>query len=112
MIRRISTKAHFVSAEVLDFANANFGVLMQHPDFREDALQELCMVERFAPRDQDGAKDKDEARRALAWLSYHLGVIPVKPLCRKPKYAPLPAIEEGTFLADLQHVLDVERSVA
>ena len=110
MIRRISTKAHFVSAEVLDFANANFGHLMQHPDFREDAIQELCMVERFAPAEQGGVKA--EARRALAWLSYHLGVIPTKPLCRKPKYAPLPAIEEGTFLADLQRVLDAERSVA
>lgn len=110
MIRRISTKAHFVSAESLDFANANFGVLMQHPDFREDALQELRMVERFAPADRDGRQA--EARRALAWLSYHLGVIPVKPLCRKPKYAPLPMLEEGTFLADLQRALDVERSVA
>jgi hypothetical protein len=110
VIRRISTKAHFVSAELLDVANANFGVLLQHPDFREDALQELRMVERFGPADRNGKEA--EAHRALAWLSYHLGVTPVKPLCRKPNYAPLPMLEEGTFLADLQRVLDAERSVA
>lgn len=108
MIRSISVRL-LVSVELLEFAESKFFELMQDPGQREDALQELRMVEMFSARADLKAK-LALAKRALTWLTYERSpeILP-RPRCRKPKYTPLPKLEEGTFLADLSLKLEAAR---
>lgn len=104
MLSRISVRL-LVSVDLASFANRMFPELMEHPDHREDALQELRMVDAFLSQ-ATGAQRCRKAKQALSWLQYDLGVVTAKPRCRKPSYAPLPALEEGTFLNDLSEKLE------
>jgi hypothetical protein len=97
MVRSISV-ASLVSSELLQFACASFPELMSHPDFREDALQELRLVELG---ETDGLEEKVEvARRSLAWLSYELGLRPDRPTFPRVDYLWLKDAVTGTFLRD------------
>jgi len=107
MVSRISVRL-LVSVELVDFANEQFQKLMEHPDHREDALQELRMVDAFLPL-ATGAERRRAAHSALSWLQYDLGVVPAAPRVDRPAYAPLPKLEEGTFLNDLSQMLDDAR---
>ena len=102
---RISVRL-LVSVDLVDFANQMFPKLMMHPDHREDALQELRMVDAFLFQ-ATRAQKRRAATQALSWLQYDLGVVTTKPRCNKPTYAPLPTVEEGTFLKDLSDTLEV-----
>jgi hypothetical protein len=96
------------SVDLIAFANVHFAELMKHPDHREDALQELRIVSAFLPQATDAEKRR-VARRVLSWLQYDLGVVAAKPRCQKPSYAPLPELEEGSFLNDLSDRLEAAR---
>jgi hypothetical protein len=104
MLSRISVRL-LVSVDLLNFANERFALLMSHPDHREDALQELLMVEAFLFQ-ATSAQKRRAARKALSRLAYDLGVVTAKPHCEEPEYAPLPVLEEGTFLNDLSLKLE------
>jgi hypothetical protein len=104
MVSRISVRL-LVSVDLVDFANQHFAELMNHPDHREDALQELRMVDAFLSQ-ATGAQKRRTAKQALSWLAYDLGVTTTKPRCARPVYKALPALEEGTFLNDLSLKLE------
>lgn len=107
MVSRISVRL-LVSVALLDFAKKHFASLMEHPDHREDALQELRMVDAFLSQTTD-ARKRRMAASALSWLQYDLGVVTAKPRARRPEYTPLPKLEEGTFLNDLSERLEAAR---
>lgn len=109
LVSRISVRL-MVSAHLVDFANAQFPKLMEHPDLREDALQELRMVDAFRPQ-AIGAEKRRMARRALSWLEYELGLVPAMPRHMKPSYEALPKLEEGAFLNTLSETLEASRLV-
>lgn len=104
---RISVRL-LVSVALLDFAKKHFARLLEHPDHREDALQELRMIDAFLVQATDAARCR-MARRALSWLSYDLGVEAAKPRLKAPLYQPLPKLERGTFLKDLSDRLEAAR---
>lgn len=107
MVSRISVRL-LVSVELVDFANEQFPKLMEDLDHREDALQELRMVDAFLPLATDAQKRR-AAHSALAWLQYDLGVVQAAPRVDRPEYASLPKLEEGTFLNDLSEMLEAAR---
>ena len=107
MLSRISVRL-LVSVDLVDFAEEVFPRLMTHPDYREDALQELRMVDAFLPQ-ATSIEKRRTARQALTWLQYMLGVSTVKPRCARPAYDPLPVLEEGSFLKDLAERLEAAR---
>lgn len=109
MVRSISVRL-LVSDPLLELAETEFSRLMKHPDHREDALQEIRMVETFV-LGQPFPQKRDALRRALAWLGFELGVESRRPRGRRPSYVPLPIIEEGTFLSDLAERLEVARAI-
>jgi hypothetical protein len=109
MVRSISV-ALLVSTELEEFASGQFPELMSHPDFRDDALQELRMVELG---ETDGLEEKvDVARRALAWLSYELGLRPDRPTFPRVDFLWLKDAVSGTFLRDTDRALESLRVAA
>jgi hypothetical protein len=107
MVSRISVRL-LVSVELVDFAHEQFAKLMEHPDHREDALQELRMVDAFLFQATDAQKRRT-AHSALSWLQYDLGVVTAEPSVERPQYEPLPRLEEGSFLNDLSERLEAAR---
>lgn len=99
MVRSISVGT-LVSQELYDFACREFRELMVHPDFREDTLQELTLVE--LGEIQETEEKVDVARRALAWLSYELGVCPDRPTFPRVDYMWLKDAVTGTLIRDAE----------
>ena len=109
MVRTISVAA-LVSSELLESACGSFPELLTHPDFREDALQELRLVELG---ETDGLEEKVEtARRSLSWLSYELGLRPDRPTFPRVDYLWLKNAVTGTFLRDADQALESLRFAA
>jgi len=104
MVSRFSVRL-MASVDLIDFANKEFAELMDHRDHREDAFQELRMVDAFLTQ-ATGAEKRRVARQALTWLAYDLGVTATKPRCKRPAYEALPVLEEGTLLNDLSLQLE------
>ena len=97
-----------VSVPLVQLALGDFPRLMGHPTNREDALQELALVELAS----EEALPLREARQALAWLEYELGLCTRKPAFSKPFSTPPPEIIPGTFLAELEAALDSDPQAA
>lgn len=109
MVRSISV-ATLVSKEIFDFACREFPELMSDPVIREDALQELSMAELGEIVE---AEEKVEvARRALAWLSYELGVTSDRPTFPRVDYLWMKDAVAGTLLRNTDRALDELRLVA
>ena len=108
MVRSISVRL-LVEVDLMDFAEGHFAELMTHPDHREDALQELRMIDAFLPKTARTERRR-MVRRALSWLAYNLGVTTRAPRFAKPLYTAHPKLERGTFLNDLSEKLEVARA--
>jgi|GEM_PF-6008459 len=71
-----------IDVDLLKVANRKrFRFIVDHPDFCEDAMQELHLVQQACPA---GIERKRVAHRRMAWLAYELGVTPKPPRYRKP----------------------------
>ena len=111
--RRISVRS-LVAIELEAYAEEAFPELMAHRDHREDAIQELAMVERFTSVTLSVKEKLAIAYRSLAWLSYELGVSEVRPDDERPEFAPLPIVEEGNWIQEISDMAEaaLERNVA
>jgi hypothetical protein len=99
MVRSISVGT-LVTQELLDYARKTFPELMSHPDFREDALQELTLVELGETLESE--EKVEVARRSLTWLAYELGVNPDRPAFPRVDYIWLKEAVTGTLIRDLE----------
>ncbi len=109
MVRSISVGS-LVTSELHTVACAEFPELLFHPDFREDALQELSLVE--LGETVDAEEKLTVARRELAWLSYELGLRPTRPALPRVDYAWLRDAVSGTLLQDTDRAMQELRLAA
>lgn len=109
MIRSISVGL-LVPESLLDFATQEFPDLMTHPDVREDALQELRMVELGETLEPD--EKREIARVALAHLAYELGMRAQKPTRPRADYLWLRDSVAGTLVRDLDLAIEAGRLAA
>jgi hypothetical protein len=89
------------------FAQEKFPRLMEHPTNREDALQTLALVHHMS----HGVGELRLARRALIWLEYELGIVPMKPVFPNPVFN-ADTLEPGTLLDEVDRDLALIRQSA
>ncbi len=99
--------ANHVPRSLRSYARTYFPRLMDHPTDREDALQTLALVHHQAR----GVGELRQARRALIWLEYELGIVPMKPAFPNPVFN-VDAIQRGTLLDDVDRDLRFVRESA
>ena len=109
MVRSISVGS-LVTSELHTIACAEFPELLFHPEFREDALQELALVE--LGETVDAEEKLSVARRELAWLSYELGLRPDRPALPRVDYTWLKDAVSGTLLEDADRAMQELRIAA
>jgi hypothetical protein len=100
---RSKSVGSLVTSELHAAVCAEFPELLTHPDFREDALQELALVE--LGETVDAEEKLTVARRELTWLSYELGLRCDRPAHPRVDYAWLKDAVSGTLLRDADGAL-------
>ncbi len=74
---------------------------------KEDALQELRLVE-LGCEGLNGSDTFQAALQSLSWLEYELGYRADQPSCPKPTFPPAGDLVRGSFVSEIDDVLEVE----
>jgi hypothetical protein len=75
------------------------------PEESQDAVQEWHVLGASSP----GGVTPEDARLALGWLAYNLGLRTEKPRRSRPRPGSRKGLERGTFLRDLAREVEAAR---